>query len=183
MSELYDIAYKVNLTGCELVKHGNRPKSDYIDFYEGRMEHKLSMNNMFDELYNLAISNEILETYTENLSRSDLSFIRVKSFLGEHVERNQAQKLVQSLVKNKLAAAAAINDDLGLQIVGDVPNEINDCLEETLKDGHSNIRLIFFRVEPHYNITFDSGGHTYLHHSYIRKLKKLCLDCDHFWKR
>ena len=39
VSELYDIAYKVNLTGCELVKHGNRPKSDYIDFYEGRMEH------------------------------------------------------------------------------------------------------------------------------------------------
>ena len=140
MSELYDIAYKVNLTGCELVKHGNRPKSDYIDFYEGRMEHKLSMNNMFDELYNLAISNEILETYTENLSRSDLSFIRVKSFLGEHVERNQAQKLVQSLVKNKLAAAAAINDDVGLLIVGDVSNEINNCLEEKFKDDHCNIK-------------------------------------------
>ena len=96
------------------------------------------MNNMFDELYNLAISNEILETYTENLSRSDLSFIRVKSFLGEHVERNQAQKLVQSLVKNKLATAV-INDELGLQIVGDVPNEINNCLEDRFKDSHSHI--------------------------------------------
>ena len=53
------------------------------------MLQKLSMNNALDEFYQLATSNKILETNTANLIRTDLSFVTLKTFLGEKEENIQ----------------------------------------------------------------------------------------------
>ena len=47
------------------------------------------MNNALDEFYQLATSNKILETNTANLIRTDLSFVTLKTFLGEKEENIQ----------------------------------------------------------------------------------------------
>ena len=61
LNKIDGLADRVNFTSCELQKHGTRPRSDYLDYYEGRMQHKLSFNNALDEFYELAISNKIVE--------------------------------------------------------------------------------------------------------------------------
>ena len=133
LNQMNRLAHKVNFTSCELQKYGTRPRSDYIDFYEGRMQHKLSFNNALDEFHQLATSNKILETKTSNLSRSELSFITLKTFLGERSKiRNSAQKLVNSLINNVLGGAD-IHDEIGQQIFENVPTEISEGIEENFQ--------------------------------------------------
>ena len=121
LTKIGRLAHKVNFTGSELQKHGTRPRSDYLEFYEGHMLQKLSMNNALDEFYQLATSNKILETNTANLIRTDLSFITLKTFLGQRSKiRNPAKTLsVQRPFDN-------------------VPTEISKGKEENFQDKFLN---------------------------------------------
>ena len=87
-------------------------------------QQKLSMNNALDEFYHLTTSNKILVTNTANLKRSDLSFITLRTFLGERSKnRNPAQKLVKALITNVLGRGD-IHDEMVPQIFDNVPAEI-----------------------------------------------------------
>ena len=143
LNQMKRLAHKVNFTSCELQKYGTRPRSDYIDFYEGRMQHKLSFNNALDEFYHLATSNKILETNTSNLSRKNLSFITLKTFLGERSKiRNSAQKVINSMINNNLGAAY-IYDEIGRQIFDNVPTRISEGLETNFQDSFFEASIIW----------------------------------------
>ena len=159
LNQMNRLAHKVNFTSCELQKYGTRPRSDYIDFYEGRMQHKLSFNNALDEFHQLATSNKILETKTSNLSRSELSFITLKTFLGERSKiRNSAQKLVNSLINNVLGGAD-IHDEIGQQIFENVPTEISKGIEENFQGSFSDSIPAFAQCIRGYTVTVTDQSH------------------------
>ena len=143
LNKMDGLADRVNFTSCELQKHGTRPRSDYLDYYEGRMQHKLSFNNALDEFYQLITSNKILETQTSNLTRSELSFITLKTFLGQRSKiRTSAQKVVNSMINNDLGAAY-IYDEIGRQIFDNVPTRICEGLENNFQDSFSDSISVF----------------------------------------
>ena len=136
------LADRVNFTSCELQKHGTRPRSDYLDYYEGRMQHKLSFNNALDEFYQLITSNKILETQTSNLTRSELSFITLKTFLGQRSKiRTSAETVVNSMINNDLGAAY-IYDEIGRQIFDNVPTRISEGLETNFQESFFEASVI-----------------------------------------
>ena len=142
LNKMDGLADRVNFTSCELQKHGTRPRNDYLDYYEGRMQHKLSFNNALDEFYQLITSNKILETQTSNLTRSELSFITLKTFLGQRSKiRTSAQKVVNSMINNDLGAAY-IYDEIGRQIFDNVPTRISEGLETNFQDSFFEASVI-----------------------------------------
>ena len=146
LNKIDELADRINFTSCELQKHGTRPRSDYLDFYEGRLQHKLSFNNALDEFYQLITSNKILETQTHNLTRSELSFITLRTFLGERSKiRNSAQKVINSMINNNLGAAY-IYDEIGRQIFDNVPTRISEGLEHNFQDSFFDFISAYFIV-------------------------------------
>ena len=62
------------------------------------MPRKISMNNALEEFYDLATSNKIIEIETAGLTREELSFVTLETFLGEQVENNSTETPAQSLL-------------------------------------------------------------------------------------
>ena len=127
----------------ELHMYGTIPRSDFLDYYDGLEDRKLSLNDMLDEFHELVIANDEISIYeTKGLKTTDLSFIIVRAFLGEKsFERNQAQKLVRSLLGDTIGTAD-IKDEMTLYNLLCVPDEIGHGIEENFKDGF-NLPLRF----------------------------------------
>ena len=116
--------------------YGTIPRSDFLDYYDGLKERKLSLNDMLDEFHELVVANDEIAIYeTKGLKTTDLSFIIVRAFLGEKsFERNQAQKLIRSLLGDTIGSAD-IKDEMTLYNLLCVSDEIGHGIEENFKDS------------------------------------------------
>ena len=131
--------------------YGTIPRSDFLDYYDGLKERKLSLNDMLDEFYELVVANDEITLYeTRGLKTSDLSFVIVRAFLGQKsFEKNQAQKLIRSLLGDTIGTAD-IKDEMTLYNLLCVSDEIGDGIEENFKDGFVFPRQFLFHNKNYF---------------------------------
>ena len=128
----------------ELHMYGTLPRTDFLDYYEGMKERKLSVNNMLDEFHQLIVKNDEIAIYeTNGLKTTDLKFIIVRAFLGQKsFEKNQTQKLVRTLLGDNLGEGD-IKDEMTLRnLIFNVPDEISDEIQEQFKECFAKILSI-----------------------------------------
>ena len=117
--------------------YGKLPRSDFLDYYDGIKNIKLSLNDMVDEFHELVVNNDEITIYeTQGLRTTDLSFTIVRAFLGEKsIEKNQTQELIGSLLGDTLGQGY-IRDELTLQnLTVNVPDEISNEIKAQFKES------------------------------------------------
>ena len=124
--------------------YGTLPRTDFLDYYDGLKERKLSVNNMLDEFHQLIVKNDEIAIYeTNGLKTTDLKFIIVRAFLGQKsFEKNQTQKLVRKLLGDNLGEGD-IKDEMTLRnLILNVPDEISDEIQAQFKECFAKILSI-----------------------------------------
>ena len=128
--------------------YGTIPRSDFLDYYDGLKERKLSLHDMLDEFHGLVVANDEIAIYkTKGLKTTDLSFIIVRAFLGEKsFQKNDAQKLIRSLLGDTVGTAD-IKDEMTLYNLMCVSDEIGSGIEENFKDSFVISRQLSYQTE------------------------------------